>query len=485
MKSKLKWTIYPRILQKFFILFLITSLLLYIGTKMYRNYSNKSDILLKSSQDRERNVVALGFFLHPQDYRAGFAKDFSNYNSQATSISINWSQLEPTKGNYKWDTLDTLVNTILSEQSNTKILLHIRSQANWAIEKPCSEYPDAEMQAIHIQDWENFIHKLALRYKDSITMYSLSNEAATPVNWGGCQENPSESYALMLKTMYKAIKKTDPDALVTNDGVSSGLLAYMYGYREIFQKNNVAGVTYFNDVVKHHVPGGFSVDPTVEYIQQMHTGAFGQYAEPFWDMLIENQEYFDVLSLHWYQPSSYLLDIMPWLQKQFPNKPLQLWETAYAWDQNKIPSQTYRGYNLEEQANETAKLLTIGAAYGGLVQLWPWTSRVEDGGKFPVGAVDISTNPPIYKPASAVFTILAEHLNGSTFETLIPHEHVHIFQFTNNNKKIYITWSEFPQTISLPESSQSGIVYDMKGNEKMQFLDSITVTQSPVIITIE
>lgn len=429
--------------------------------------------------------VALGFFLLPDDYRANRQKDFSTYDSRATSITMNWSSLEPKKGEYNWKNLDRLVDLILSASPNTKILLHVRSQAPWAIEKPCDQYKNAEMPAQNSADWEEFMEKLASEYKGRITMYALSNEAASPVNWGGCETNPSETYASMLRSMYKAVKKADPNALITNDGMSSGLLAYMYGYRNIFQNNKTAGISYFNSVVEHHVPGGFSINPTEQSIQHMHESAFGQYAEPFWDMLVENQQYFDVVSLHWYQPSAYLIDIMPWVQEQFPDKPLQLWETSYAWDQNNIPGQTYGNYNVDEQADETAKLLTIGAAYGNWVQLWPWTSIVEDAGKFPVGAVNIKSNPPVYKPAASAFKVLGEQLNGATFESR-PNFGVDTvaFHFKKDDKDIYVIWSKRFTTININDRSTSVETIDLKGNIRMQNPHNMQVGISPIIIRI-
>lgn len=427
------------------------------------------------------SAVRVGFWLDPQDYLDGYSADISDYNAKVTSITMSWNSLNPAEGVYNWTNLHTYVNYILSEDPQAKILLHIRSNATWATQPipDGNPYTDAEMPATDISYWNTFLTELATEFSGSISMYTISNEAAVPQNWGaGIYDQ--DDYATMLQAMYTTIKATDPNALVTNDGVSSGVTMWNYAYSKLYLNVGATeAVDFLNDALEHHVPSGFSHTMTESAIISAHSDDLGTLSENWWQMLKDNQDYIDTLSIHWYQKADNLLEVLPWIQTEFPDKPIQLWETALGWDPSGIAGQSSGSYDLTYQAQEVWKLLVQGAAYGNWVQLWPWTSIVEDIPRFPVGVFDHQTLT--YRPAADSFKAVATQLYGSTYvDQPSLGSGVHAFRFSKDSDNIYALWSDSNTTVSLP--LQSATIIDITNTSSAGTPGSISVSSSPVIV---
>jgi hypothetical protein len=116
---------------------------------------------------------------------------------------LSWLHHEPAKGEYKWERIDRVVNT-LSEVKKNIILNPVHSPA-WACK--CSPgLPD------NPQDFADFMTAVANRYKGKVAAYEIWNEpnldreAGTPID-------PVRFYRT-LRAGYLAVKAVDPNAVV-------------------------------------------------------------------------------------------------------------------------------------------------------------------------------------------------------------------------------------------------------------------------------
>jgi hypothetical protein len=129
--------------------------------------------------------------------------------------SIEWRYVEPhVKGTLEFNEPDRLV--ALTSQLNLKMIARLDNQPVWARSDkifPASGPPDK------IQDYADFVHAIASRYKGKIQAYEVWNEPNLAVEWGGKPPDPV-AYVALLKAAYTAIKAADPDALVISAGLA-------------------------------------------------------------------------------------------------------------------------------------------------------------------------------------------------------------------------------------------------------------------------
>ena len=94
---------------------------------------------------------------------------------------VTWPNLEPSKGQWNFATLDKFV--ALSEQSNVQVLMTLGFSPQWASARPneaCPYGPGEAAEPQDIQDWRDFIQAVATRYKGRIHEYDIWNEPSDP-----------------------------------------------------------------------------------------------------------------------------------------------------------------------------------------------------------------------------------------------------------------------------------------------------------------
>ncbi|MGH2461054.1 MAG: hypothetical protein ACRDIY_19525 [Chloroflexota bacterium] len=166
--------------------------------------------------------------------------------------SIEWRYVEPhQKGQLEFNEPDRLIGLI--ESANLKLLARIDNQPVWARSDkvwPVDGPPDK------IQDFADFLHALATRYKGKIAAYEIWNEPNLAREWGNQPPDPKQ-YVELLKAGYEAIKAADPQADVISAGLSpttaSGAIA-MPDIEFIQQIYKAGGAKYF-DLLGAHAAG--------------------------------------------------------------------------------------------------------------------------------------------------------------------------------------------------------------------------------------
>ena len=129
---------------------------------------------------------------------------------------VTWPNLEPSKGQWNFATLDKFV--ALSEQSNVQVLMTLGFSPQWASARPneaCPYGPGEAAEPQDIQDWRDFIQAVATRYKGRIHEYDIWNEPSDPNFFTG---TPAKMVELASEA-YKILKQVDPTITVVTPGL--------------------------------------------------------------------------------------------------------------------------------------------------------------------------------------------------------------------------------------------------------------------------
>jgi Cellulase (glycosyl hydrolase family 5) len=131
----------------------------------------------------------------------------------------SWRYVEPSRGVFKWSGIDEYVDA--AQRHGIDALYTFDSTPQWASARPAEKCDAGTIGCAappaDIQDWEDFVRAVVIRYKDRVKIYELWNEPTTQLEWSG-------SYADMVrlaKSAYETIKSIDPDAVVLTPAPSA------------------------------------------------------------------------------------------------------------------------------------------------------------------------------------------------------------------------------------------------------------------------
>jgi len=132
---------------------------------------------------------------------------------------FSWREIEGLgKGRFDWSIADRIVEQ--AEKLNLRLIVRLDSEPTWASGQI---YPnDAKIimsPPRNYQDFADFAHAVALRYKGRIAAYQIWNEPNLAREWGGQAPSPAD-YTRLLKTGFEAIKRGDEAAYVITAGMA-------------------------------------------------------------------------------------------------------------------------------------------------------------------------------------------------------------------------------------------------------------------------
>ena len=138
-------------------------------------------------------------------------------------ISLNWHDLEPTRGTYSDYYLTDLDRVVqLTRDAGSKIILDLTASPQWASGSSNKEAPPLDPQ-----DVVPFLKFITDRYKGQVDAYEIWNEENMTRFWPS-GPNPT-AYTALLKAAYPAIKSVDPSALVIFGGVNRNDYHFLQG----------------------------------------------------------------------------------------------------------------------------------------------------------------------------------------------------------------------------------------------------------------
>ncbi len=128
-------------------------------------------------------------------------------------VLIDWSRIEPVKGQYDWGYVDGLVDA--ANARGIKVLGLIAYSAEWA--RPPGSYFTAF--PMNPSDYGAFAAAVVRRYADRVSHWELWNEPNLPLFSGFTISNGAR-YTELLKAAYPAIKAVQPNSTVVAAGLS-------------------------------------------------------------------------------------------------------------------------------------------------------------------------------------------------------------------------------------------------------------------------
>jgi len=173
---------------------------------------------------------------------------------------IRWHLVEKTQGVYDWSLTDTTV--ALAKQRNLKVL-GILAHGN---PLHTAGVKDPPTTAVQRDAFAAFAEAAAHRYRNDPVMFEVFNE---PNISGGGWPGGAKNYALALKRTIAAIRKGNPNAVVTTAGVAAGLRPKQHAFiRAMLEDGAASGV---NAVAVHTYPLGKTSPPEYQRSRWIRT----------------------------------------------------------------------------------------------------------------------------------------------------------------------------------------------------------------------
>ena len=155
--------------------------------------------------------------------------------------NTTWREIEPEKGVWRFEVLDRYVT--LSEANGVKILLTLGQTPAWAAADPSSASPyapGASSPPRNLDDWRDYVMKLAIRYKGRIRHWDVWNEINVRHFWSG-------DFATMVRMEQIAttvLKGVDPDNFVLTPSIQGGAYGMLAKYFKAGGGRYADGVSY-------------------------------------------------------------------------------------------------------------------------------------------------------------------------------------------------------------------------------------------------
>jgi hypothetical protein len=141
-----------------------------------------------------------------------FLSDIPGYvgtNVGSIRIDLPWQKVEPRRGVFAWEELDTLVN--VAQAKGMSVLITLRAISSWgtkAAPNPKDAYHGASLP-LDMSAWDTYLSAVAARYQGRNVAYEIENEPNSNF-WSGTRDD----YLTLLKASFTSIMQGDPAARV-------------------------------------------------------------------------------------------------------------------------------------------------------------------------------------------------------------------------------------------------------------------------------
>jgi len=153
--------------------------------------------------------IAWGFLYGYNTKAKVFMPELRRLKAGFTKLYLFWNQIEPEKGRYDWDAVDTFLKQL---NSPDEALISIWSSSTWATRRSAAALPPSP--AKDLDDYYRFVHQLVSHCKGKVRYWQNDCEPHSSVYWLGT----AEEFVAQLKVFYQAVKDADPEAVVVVGG---------------------------------------------------------------------------------------------------------------------------------------------------------------------------------------------------------------------------------------------------------------------------
>ncbi|MDT7522966.1 endo-1,4-beta-xylanase [Rhodoferax sp. TBRC 17198] len=164
-----------------------------------------------------------------------------------------WRGLEPIKGQWQFNNLDNAVYR--ANFRNMEVILTLGQTPKWASARPNEIVPNgpgASAEPRDLNDWENYIRTVALRYKGRIKYYELWNEPrfleVDPYRPMAGFTGSARQMVEMGKIAKRVLSEVDPNAKLISPSADSGL----HGIKRL-NAWLAAGGGEVSDIIGYHI----------------------------------------------------------------------------------------------------------------------------------------------------------------------------------------------------------------------------------------
>ncbi len=152
-------------------------------------------------------------------------------------VILSWNLFEPSKGQFNFMIYDWNLHKM--HQAGMSPIVTVKCDSSWGTEiedptKPASSPPIDE------QDYIAFLTNFVMRYKDKVTYYQIENEV---YDYGRYWNGSVEEYIDLLHIASTTIRNLDEDAIIVLQGFANQV------FREI-EAGNADAIDYFNTLLE-------------------------------------------------------------------------------------------------------------------------------------------------------------------------------------------------------------------------------------------
>jgi hypothetical protein len=150
-----------------------------------------------------------------------YAKTSSGEHSWVRNqkIELRWELFEPRHDTWDFSKYDAMINSALSEGSNSIMLLLNGPVPTWARNSSYGEY-SYKAPPKNIADWYDFCAKVAERYGSVVDFYEVWNEPGWDIDSEAATNFDVRFFGAQVQTDYLPMLQSAYDAIKKNDGVA-------------------------------------------------------------------------------------------------------------------------------------------------------------------------------------------------------------------------------------------------------------------------
>ncbi|MDX1521312.1 MAG: hypothetical protein R3264_06770 [Anaerolineae bacterium] len=240
-----------------------------------------------------------------------------------------WREVEPTQNQFHWAATDRFMAG--AEHYGFEVIVRLDQHPARAssVELGLNAPPEK------LEEYEDYVERIATRYRGRVRAYIIWNEPNLAIEWGGQRPDPV-AFTELLAVGYQAVKAGDPEALVVAAGLAPTNSNDLQGMddRLFLREMYRAGAADYFDVLAAH-PYSFGQAPAAPEQDNQHP-AFGRLAE-MRTIIVENDDAHKpvwITEMGWtIAPPSGQADIKVSLQQQarYLSEALDIIERDWPW----------------------------------------------------------------------------------------------------------------------------------------------------------
>lgn len=341
-----------------------------------------------------------------RDYAAGL-------KGASTFYELVWCQMEPTRGQVDWRTLDRIVSQ--ATEVGVDLMLKIRVGSCWATQGSAQYVRGAKNKTESLMPtdlgvYSDFVSSLVKRYAPrGVHEYSVENEINSASFWGG---TPQE-YLALVGAASSAIRAADPAAIVVDPGISSTAYGYGIADRLLQQGRTAQAIAAYNQYYVNRA-GVRSNISTVSTAAELRTQLADAKARRNLDYLAMDTQLLksgvvDVRQIHFYETSASIPALDGYLRATTPaGMPIEAWEVG----------SFVRGQDVANDAStvEMVKKVALLLAAGVRKVLWlPLLANSGTGRNSDEPRTGLLNPDGTERPAGKVYAMMAADARGASW----------------------------------------------------------------------